>query len=156
MGVRATHKVESILIPSAETSSWNIAEGESDGKVRLIRYRPDLEPYIGSPDYPKRLVIIWDYEIGNTSGMPSEQQIEEMKSFEDALVGTLDPERLAILTFVLTCNGCREWHYYVSDIEKIGPKINSALSTFPKLPIHLQVEDDPDWEQVSMLYNMCE
>ena len=142
-------------IPSSETSAWNIAEGESEGRPRIIRYRPDLEPFLGSSNYPQRLVIIWDYEIDNSSGMPSENLSEEMKDFEDALVGALDPERLAILAFVLTNSGSREWHYYVSDIQEVGNKINSALSNFPKLPIHLQVEDDPDWEQVSAVYDIC-
>ena len=142
-------------IPSSETSAWNIAEGESEGRPRIIRYRPDLEPFLGSSNYPRRLVIIWDYEIDNSSGMSSENLSEEMKDFEDALVGALDPERLAILAFVLTNSGSREWHYYVSDIQEVGNKINSALSSFPKLPIHLQVEDDPDWEQVSAVYDIC-
>ncbi len=142
-------------IPSAETSAWNIAEGESEGKPRLIRYRPDLESYIGSSNYPKRLVIIWDFEIDNSSGMPSEQLSDEMKSFEDALVATLDPDRIAVLVFILTNSGCREWHYYVNDIQEVGNRINAALSTFPKLPLHLQVEDDPDWGELSAVYNLC-
>ena len=142
-------------IPSAETSAWNIAEGENEGKPRLIRYRPDLESCIGSSNYPQRLVIIWNYEADNSSGMPSEQLSEEMKSFEDALVGALDPDRLAILAFVLTNKGSREWHYYVSDTQEVGSRINLALSTFPKLPLHLQVEDDPEWEQMSAVYSIC-
>jgi hypothetical protein len=44
-------------IPSAETSAWNIAEGKNEGKPSLIRFRPDLESYIGSPSYPQRLVM---------------------------------------------------------------------------------------------------
>lgn len=87
--------------------------------------------------------------------MPSEQLSEEMKDFEDALVSVLDPDRIAILAFVLTNAGSREWHYYVSDIQKVGNKINLALSSFPKLPLHLQVEDDPEWEQISVVYNIC-
>tara|TARA_B110000211_G_C13901568_1_gene474197 strand:- start:56 stop:505 length:450 start_codon:yes stop_codon:yes gene_type:complete len=115
-------------IPSSETSAWNIAEGESEGRPRIIRYRPDLEPFLGSSNYPQRLVIIWDYEIDNSSGMPSENLSEKMKDFEDALVGALDPERLAILAFVLTNSGSREWHYYVSDIQEVGNKINCTSS----------------------------
>jgi hypothetical protein len=146
---------QKLTIPSADIAAWNIAEGESDGKPRLIRYRPDLESCIGNPTYPKRLVISWDYEVDNSNGMPTECQSEEMKAFEDALVEVLDPDRLAVLTFVLTNAGCREWHYYVNDVQEAGNRINSALSDFPKLPIHLQVEDDPEWEQLSAVYNIC-
>ena len=142
-------------LPSADTAAWNIAEGDNDGMPRIIRYRPDLEPFIGSPDYPKRLVIIWDYESDNSSGMPSDKQSEEMKQFEDSLDESLDPDRLAILAFILTCNGTGEWHYYVGDILEVGKRINLALSSFPKLPLHLQVEDDPEWNEISTVYRIC-
>ncbi|TLU59458.1 DUF695 domain-containing protein [Thalassotalea litorea] len=142
-------------IPSADSASWNIAESKPEGQPRLIRYRPDLEPYLGNPNYPKRLVIIWDFEIDNSSGMPSQQLVEDMKSVEDALISSLDSDRLAILAFVLTNPGSREWHYYIGDIEEVGNRINSALSTFPKLPLHLQVEEDPEWEQIKTVYEIC-
>lgn len=141
--------------PSADTSSWNIASGEYEGMPRIIRYRPDLESYLGDSNYPKRLVIIWDYETDNTSGLPSDQLSDDMRVFEDTIVGVLDPDRLAVLTFVLTHAGSREWHYYVSDIQEVGNRINTALSVFPKLPLHLQVENDQNWEQLRAVYHMC-
>ncbi|KKL01053.1 DUF695 domain-containing protein [Rheinheimera mesophila] len=142
-------------IPSSETAPWNLAEGDNNGLPRIIRYRPDLEPFIGIESHPQRLVIIWEYDTENSSGMPSDKQSDEMKAFEDVLASALDPNRLAVLAFILTSNGSREWHYYVSDIEEVGQKINNALSGFPKLPIHLQVESDPEWEQISIVYSIC-
>lgn len=142
-------------IPSSETAPWNLAEGDNSGSPRIIRYRPDLGPFIGIESHPQRLVIIWDYEAENSSGMPSNKQSDEMKAFEGALTSALDPNRLAVLAFVLTTNGSREWHFYVSNIEEAGKKINNALSGFPKLPIHLQVESDPEWEQISIVYSIC-
>jgi hypothetical protein len=142
-------------IPSADTASWNIAEGSSDGKPRLIRYRVDLAPFIGNYDYQQRLVIIWDYESDNSNGMPTDEQSDLMKSFENALVDSLDIDRLAVLAFVLTFDGSREWHFYVREIEEVGIRINGALAEYPKLPIHLQVESDPEWEQISTVLNIC-
>ena len=141
-------------IAAANLAPWNIAESDNGGMPRLIRYRTDLAPFIARSDYPQRLVIIWEYDADNLNGMPSTEQSETMKSFEDALVETLDSDRLAVLAFVLTCNGSREWHYYINRVEEVGLRINTALSEFPKLPIHLQVENDPEWEQISLVYQI--
>ncbi len=141
-------------IAAANSAPWNIAESDNGGMPRLIRYRTDLAPFIARSDYPQRLVIIWEYDADNLNGMPSTEQSETMKSFEDALVETLDSDRLAVLAFVLTCNGSREWHYYINRVDEVGLRINTALSEFPKLPIHLQVENDPEWEQISLVYQI--
>ena len=141
-------------IAAANSAPWNIAESDNGGMPRLIRYRTDLAPFIARSDYPQRLVIIWEYDADNLIGMPSTEQSETMKSFEDALVETLDSDRLAVLAFVLTCNGSREWHYYINRVDEVGLRINTALSEFPKLPIHLQVENDPEWEQISLVYQI--
>lgn len=143
-------------IPSAETSGWSLAEVIiQEGNLSLLRYRPDLEPFLGILRYAQRLVIIWKYESNDTSGMPTNQLSEDMGIFEDAILGELDPDRAAILAFVLTNFGCREWHFYGNDIQETGNRINSALSHLPKHPIHLQVEDDPNWDELRAVYNIC-
>jgi len=107
-------------IAAANSAPWNIAESDNGGMPRLIRYRTDLVPFIASSDYPQRLVIIWEYDAVNLNGMPSTEQSETMKCFEDALDATLDSDRIAVLAFVLTCNGSREWHYYINRVEEVG------------------------------------
>jgi len=141
-------------IPSADTSSWVLVKNWTKDKVQLIRYRPDLKSYFGNSNYPKRLVIIWDYEVDTSSGMPSNQLSNEMRAMEDALVEALDSDRIAILSFVLTNYGSREWHFYANNMQEINNRINLAFSHLPKLPIHLQVEDDPNWEELRAVYSI--
>lgn len=142
-------------ITAADSAAWNIAEGGTKEHPILIRYRPDLEGFIGHKSYSKRLVILWDFEPDNSTGMPSSDLSDQMKLMEDALVEVLDPDRLAILSFVLTKFGCREWHFYAEDIPEIGNRINLALAALPKLPLHLQVEEDSNWEELQNVYNLC-
>lgn len=142
-------------IPSADSDAWNLAEGESKGRPRLIRYRPNLEEHLGDSRYPRRLIITWNYEVTNTSGMPSDQETEQMRSFEEALDSVLDPERLAILAFIYTHDGLRRWHYCLADVGTVGQRINEALSDRPRLPINLAVEDDPDWDELRLVFEGC-
>ena len=142
-------------IPSANDDAWNTAEGKRNGEVSLIRYRPNLEHFLGNPDYSQRLVIIWDFSQNNSNGMPSNEQSDDMRNFEDVIVNALDPDRSGILVLVLTNAGMREWHYYIKDISEVGNRINNALSEFPKLPINLQVEEDQNWGELKTVYELC-
>lgn len=143
-------------IPSAETDAWHLAEGEVEGKPSLLRFRPNLEPFLGLPTHDRRLAISWEYEQENTSGMPSDAQSDDMRAFEDAIVNALDPDRLAILAFTYTGDGFREWHFYVGDVDEVGSRINAALADFPELPIALEVQDDPDWDELRAVYEACQ
>lgn len=142
-------------IPSADTDAWNNAEGKRNGKVSIIRYRPELEQYLGHSDYPKRLVIIWDYEELNASGVASPDQIDEMGEFENTIVNALDPDRAGILVLVVTNAGVREWHFYINDVSVVGERINLALSGARKFPISIQVEEGEHWEELRNVYKLC-
>jgi hypothetical protein len=143
-------------IPSAENDAWDVAEGNVNGKPSLLRFRPNLKSFLGIPTHSQRLVITWEYGQDNSSGMPSENQSEDMRAFEDAIVNALDSDRLAILSFIYTNNGLREWQFCVRDIEEVGIRINAALADFPKLPISLEVQEDANWDELLSVYNSCE
>ncbi len=136
-------------IESADTDAWTIAENTNSDSPTVLRFRPNLERFIGDERYPRRLIIAWSYEATNSSGMPTNEQTKKLQEFEDALIASLDPERLAILAFVFTTKGTREWHFYISSVDQVGPKINEALADKPGLPIELEAVDDPDWSELS-------
>lgn len=142
-------------IPSADVDAWNVANGTNPDRPTILRYRPQLEQFIGDRRYPKRLSVFWSYEADNSSGMPSDAQSAELGAFEDAITAALDPDRIGILAFVFTCSGQREWHFYVSDIDQVGARINLALADQPGLPIELQVEDDPEWDEFKNVLGKC-
>ena len=141
-------------IPSAETDAWNVAEGTDQGTPSLIRYRPNLQEYMGDNRYPRRLVIIWEFEKDNSSGMPSNEQSDNMRALEDAVVGVFDHDKYAVLAFVFTKSGIREWHFYLNDVDEAGARINNALSELPKFPISIQVEDDENWDALREVFEI--
>lgn len=142
-------------IEAANSDAWNIAKGTNPEKPTVLRFRPSLEAFLGDENYPRRLVIVWQFEPADASGMPTDVQSADMKDFEDMLIDALDSDRLAILAFVFTSAGSREWHFYLSDVSEVGIRINQALSTIPELPIDLTVEDDPNWDELKQVYQLC-
>ena len=143
-------------MPTADNDAWNIANGTNLDKPSVLRYRPKLRERIGDPDFDRRLTIIWPYEADNSSGMPNRQQTAELEDFEDTIVEAIDTSGIAILAFVFTSVGQREWHFYVSDVGAVGQAINEGLAGRPVLPIELSVEDDPDWGEFQSVLTGCE
>jgi hypothetical protein len=139
-------------IVAANLDAWSIAKGKNAEHPTVLRFRPSLEAFLGSEAYPRRLTIVWAFEAADASGMPTDIQSADMKDFEELLLEALDPDRLAILSFVFTTNGTREWHFYLADANEVGIRINKALANVPKLPIQLRVEDDPNWDELRQVY----
>jgi hypothetical protein len=136
-------------IPAADTDVWDIATGENDGRPMLIRFRPMLRDFLGHDSFPRRLTVTWIYEPDPIrAGLPNQDQADEMAAFEGHLVAALDPNRIAVLAFVFTNNGLRQWTYYSSDTDLVRELINSALEDHPDLPIRLLAEDDPEWNSL--------
>lgn len=142
-------------IEAANTDAWNIAKGKNPEKPTVLRFRPSLKDALGDANYPQRLMIVWQYEPVDASGMPSDTQSADMKDFEDMLIEALDPDRLAVLAFVFTTAGSREWHFYLSDVSEVGIQINKALANIPQLPIELTIEHDPEWDELRQVYQLC-
>lgn len=144
-----------MTIEAANSDAWSIAKGKNPEKPTVLRFRPSLEAHLGDENYPRRLAIFWKYEAEDATGMPTDSQSADMKDFEDILIEALDHDRLAVLAFVFTANGTREWNFYLSDANEVGIRINKALSDVPKLPIDLNVEDDPNWDELRQVYQLC-
>jgi hypothetical protein len=142
-------------IPSAETAAWNIADGIKGGQPIVLRYRPELHPFLGDARYPRRLSITWNYPCDNSSGMPSHLQSDEMQKFEDLLQAHLDADGTAILAFVRTHAGSRSWIYYIADAQLLAQRINAALANHPDFPIELEVADDPEWTGLKTILESC-
>jgi Family of unknown function (DUF695) len=136
---------------------WTIAEGPVNGDANfLLRFRPNLQDFIATKKYNKRLTIIWNYEPVNSSLMPNDEDTALMTDVENALVDILENDLQAILAFVYTGDSQKEWHWYSSDIGETGNRLNEALSNFDVLPLELLSEDDPDWNEYNEVLESTE
>ena len=132
---------------AAVDDTWSTANGSIDGRPSMVRYRPGLSSTLGHPALPRRLLITWEYGDDGDSGLPKDET--ELHAFESALHAALDRDRTAVLAFVFTHLGVREWHYYVNDLDVVGDKINEALADQPDLPISIKAFDDPEWTELA-------
>ncbi|WP_132055690.1 DUF695 domain-containing protein [Pseudocnuella soli] len=130
-----------------ENDLWSVAEGENDGTPFLLRFRPHLNDFIETKKYNKKLTIALPYISDNDSLMPTDEETELFSNIEDALVDVLENDVQAVLTFVYTGQNQKEWHWYSTDINETGKRLNDALSNFDRLPLELTAEDDPDWNE---------
>ncbi|MGJ8641542.1 MAG: DUF695 domain-containing protein [Opitutaceae bacterium] len=142
-------------IESASSDAWSIAKGKNPEKPTVLRFRPSLKTSLGDSNYPRRLAIFWKFDAEDESGMPTDSQSADMKDFENILIEALDHDRLAVLAFVFTSSGLREWNFYLSNANEVGIRINKALAGVPKLPIELKVEDDPNWDELRQVFQLC-
>jgi hypothetical protein len=122
-------------IPPADSDAWTVADGEYDGRPTLLRFRPNLAHVLGHPALPRRLVVTWTFDQDDWSGLPNSEQSKDLEWFEDCLTSALDPGRAAVLAFVFTHAGVREWHYYFSDSNIVQSRIDLALGRVVGLPV---------------------
>lgn len=142
------HGLSDIIRPAGD-DTWTVAEGSIDGRPSKLRLRRGLSEVLGHPALPRRLLITWEYGDDGQDGMPEDDTNEALEAFETALTAALDPERTAVLAFVFTHIGAREWHYYFDDIDAVDEKINEALADQPDLPITIKAFDDPEWTELA-------
>ena len=123
---------------------WFGAEGEEDGKPLICRGRKYIPSGAVEPSYPTRVSIYWSYVPENESGMPDAATEESQYEMEDALEG-LDSGEYSYLMLVVTGNGRKEWHWYVSDVGVWGERLNEMLAEHTVLPIRIEKSPEPDW-----------
>lgn len=88
--------------------------------------------------------------------MPSDDQTDEMREFEDLLQARLDADGTAILAFIQTHSGYRRWNYYIADAQLLSQRINTALAKHPNLPIKLELVNDPEWTALRTILERCQ
>lgn len=123
---------------------WFTAEGEADGKPLIFRGRQHVPAGIIEAGYPYLVSIFWPYEPENDSGMPDRKTEDAQVEFEDVMDG-LDSPGMGFLMLVVTGNGQKEWHWYVSDVDAWMARMNESVAGHPAFPIEIESSHEPDW-----------
>ena len=127
-----------------EEDVWFTANGEEDERPMVFRGRQNVPSGIVESDYPTLMSIVWPYEAANESRMPDEETNEAQIELEDA-IDPLDSPGVSFLMLVVTGNGRKEWHFYVSDAEEWMERLNGLLAGHQVFPIEIESSHESDW-----------
>nr|WP_255606000.1 DUF695 domain-containing protein [Thalassolituus sp. ST750PaO-4] len=135
--------IKELAVTEISEGEWAIAKGEREGFPIIYRYRPSIDPRVCKSDYATMVVISWQFE-GRENGFPDQPTNEQQQELED-LLDWLDTPENSYLTQVVTCNGSKEWLWYVKDCNDWMGKLNQSLSDKSAFPIGINFYDDPEW-----------
>lgn len=140
-----------------EEDQWSLAEGENNSAPFILRFRPHLLPFVELQQYNIRLMVLLKYEIFTSNLLPSDEQYEMFERFENEIIVEVESNLSAVLAFVYTWNGQREWHFYTVNFKDAEDKITKILNDINYSGIiELQVEEDPEWNEYNSVLSGAE
>ena len=121
------------------------AEGES-GNLILVTGRRAMDNVIATGVYRYRVEVTWPYE-GDSKGLPAYADSKVMAEVTDALNDCFNSDPVAVMTGIYTGDGQRNWVFYTRSLHIFQRKFNEVLAPFPTLPLTIEAEEDPDWQE---------
>jgi uncharacterized protein DUF695 len=131
--------------------SWSVLEGSADGKPLIVRARKGFPSSAVRLLFAQLMVIVWEYEEANESGMPAKEEHARMQAFEDALERGLEAGLNGIQAACVTGAGRKEWRYYCSSPEAFMEALNHDLGEHDPYPIDIRGFKDPEWSALKEL-----
>lgn len=121
------------------------AEGEK-GQLVIVTGRDGIDAAMESGKYTARVDVSWEYD-STADGMPTDEDARILENVTEALKETFRKENAAVLTGIYTGEGRRDWVFYTRNLGVFGKLFNQALADLPQLPLLIEAESDPDWEE---------
>lgn len=130
---------------------WWTAPAESDdGRTVIVTGRDYLDKERESGKFPYLVRVGWDYDP-LPDGMPRDEDAILMEQATDALLSTFKKDKVAYLTGIYTGAGRRDWVFHAHNLNIFGKVFNRALADIPQMPIVIEAEDDPGWEEYEQM-----
>ena len=131
--------------------NWLVTMSSIDGLPAAIRLRTDVKPFIAGGNHSHYLRVVWELSEADERGLPSDEEIQRLASFEDHLCRVLEADDHAILTFVITNDGLRQWLFYTQDLEESEHRVNQVPQEAERYPIELTAQEDALWSQYDLV-----
>ena len=131
--------------------NWLVAMSDIDGLPAAIRLRADVKSFIASGNHRHYLRVVWEISDPDENGLPSDHEIQRLESFEDHLCRAVEANDDAILTFVITSDGLRQWLFYSKDLEESEHRINQLPQEEERYPIELTAKEDASWSEYDLV-----
>lgn len=126
---------------------WWTAPAESEsGRLIMVTGRDGLDEAIAAGKYIYRIDVSWKYNE-QADGMPDADDAALIDEVDTALKETFRKNKIGIITGIYTGDGQRDWVIYTYNLKTFSSVFNRALAELPTVPIVIDAESDPDWEE---------
>lgn len=134
------------------SSRWIGAEGSRNGRPLLIRARYVPEALVGSPNLPELLVLTYSYQPLDDSGLPSQEQYDDITRLESDPIDAIESQRVGVVTVIRTCGGSVRYFCYVRNIHEASAVISARLRSGDS--VEFAGDEDPAWAEYCRLIRM--
>lgn len=137
------------------TEWWTCPTESENGRLIMVTGRRNLENVIASQKYNIRVDISWRYD-GEPSGMPDTKTSTLMEAVHNSFSETFKKDTVAIMTGVYTGDDERNWIFYTKNLKIFEYRLNEALATYEILPLTINAENDPEWNEYQEMKDLAE
>ncbi len=124
--------------------TWILAECADPERPFLIRYI-ESDKGLDRSIYKSRLNVFWTLRTPTKTGLPSEDDNDETKVFENRLVQAVEPGNHSILVMVLTGRGQKEYVWQTTDPQLFLKSLTEMPQEEERYPIQIQHNEDETW-----------
>ena len=125
---------------------WSAPTEAENGNTVIVTGRDYMDEIIAKGKFIYRVTVSWDYNA-LPSGMPEDGDVELMEKATDALLEEFKKDKVAYMTGIYTGDGRRDWVFYTQNLNIFGRVLNRALAPLEQMPLLIEAESDPDWEE---------
>ncbi len=125
---------------------WSAPTEAENGNTVIVTGRDYMDEIIAKGKFIYRVTVSWDYNA-LPSGMPEDGDAELMEKATDALLEEFKKDKVAYMTGIYTGDGRRDWVFYTQNLNIFGRVLNRALAPLEQMPLLIEAESDPDWEE---------
>lgn len=124
--------------------TWVVAECADPDRPFFIRYIEDKKQ-IDRKRYSNRLNVFWTFRTPTENGLPSSEDGDETKVFEDRLIEAVEIEGHSILVMIITGRGQKEYVWQTADPQQFLDSLTSMPQEKERYPIEIQHTEDEAW-----------
>lgn len=146
-------KYESVHAQRPEENFTLLEAEDSDGKVMLVTIDAGFKEWPLRPAFPWLLQVDINYK-GDTNGLPSQQQQEEMQVVEDEIVSLLSESNSWFIGH-RTYDNVRNVYFYASEYRSGSRLLHNYTETArSNYTILFFIRKDKYWQNMEMYFNV--
>ncbi len=134
---------------------WTSPLEDENGNLIMVTGRGDIDKFRSNPKFKISVTVTIPYKA-ISSGMPTDEEADQLQAIADSFDTVLKADPVAVLTGIYTGAGERQMVFYTLSTNIFNKKLNLALEPFPLLPLTITAENDPDWEEYDEMRSLSE